>query len=360
MKRIGIVLIVVALLAGTVSCRTPLQYTVTLSSTPGGSVTAPGEGIFTYNFCTEVGLVATPETGYRFVEWLGSVSTIADVKSASTTISTVQSDYSITAYFERIASVQYNLTISSTAGGSVTVPGEGVFTRDEGTVVSLVATPAGGYQFVGWTGDVGTIANVSSTSTAITMNDNYSITANFEAIPADQYNLTISSTSGGSVTVPGEGVFTRDEGTVVSLVATPASGYQFVGWTGDVGTIADVSSTSTTITMNSHKSITAHFAAEPPSAPLNPHFEADKLEVEVGETVTFVNETTGGTPPYLAAAWDFDGDGIVDSTEAAQPGETVTWVYTAPGVYNVRLTIVDVDETLTEVAWFYVTVYSAA
>ena len=280
MKRIGIVLIVVALLAGTVSCRTPLQYTVTLSSTPGGSVTAPGEGIFTYNFCTEVGLVATPETGYRFVEWLGSVSTIADVKSASTTISTVQSDYSITAYFERIASVQYNLTISSTAGGSVTVPGEGVFTRDEGTVVSLVATPA--------------------------------------------------------------------------------SGYQFVGWTGDVGTIADVSSTSTTITMNSHKSITAHFAAEPPSAPLNPHFEADKLEVEVGETVTFVNETTGGTPPYLAAAWDFDGDGIVDSTEAAQPGETVTWVYTAPGVYNVRLTIVDVDETLTEVAWFYVTVYSAA
>ena len=37
--------------------------------------------------------------------------------------------------------VQYTLTltISSTAGGSVTAPGEGAFTCDEGTVVTLVA-----------------------------------------------------------------------------------------------------------------------------------------------------------------------------------------------------------------------------
>ena len=77
------------------------------------------------------------------------------------------------------ASESYTLTIASTAGGSVTVPGEGTFTYDEGTVVTLVATPDTGYQFVNWTGDVGTVANVNAASTTIAMNGNYSITANF-------------------------------------------------------------------------------------------------------------------------------------------------------------------------------------
>ena len=76
--------------------------------------------------------------------------------------------------------VEYNLTISSTAGGSVTTPGVGNFTYDKGTVVNLVATPSAGYyHFVNWTGDVGTIADVNDATTTITMNGNYSITAEF-------------------------------------------------------------------------------------------------------------------------------------------------------------------------------------
>ena len=63
-------------------------------------------------------------------------------------------------------------------------------------------------------------------------------------------DLTISSTGGGSVTTPGEGVFAYDEGTVVDLVAEAEEGYRFVEWTGDVGTIADVNAAAITITMN--------------------------------------------------------------------------------------------------------------
>ncbi|MGB5925313.1 MAG: leucine-rich repeat domain-containing protein [Dehalococcoidia bacterium] len=227
-------------------------YDLTISSTAGGSVTTPGEGTFTYDGGTIVNLVANPISGYRFVNWTGDVSTIANVNTASTTI-TMNGDYSITANF--IA--QYDLTISSTAGGSVTTPGAGTFTYDGGTVVNLVATPASGYRFVNWTGDVGTVANVNAPTTTITMNGDYSITANFIA----QYDLTISSTAGGSVTTPGEGISTYDEGTVVDLVATPDAGYRFVNWTGDVGTIANVSAASTTITMNGDYSITANFMA---------------------------------------------------------------------------------------------------
>jgi len=75
--------------------------------------------------------------------------------------------------------VQYDLTISSTEGGEVTTPGEGTFTYDAGTVVDLVAEAEEGYRFANWTGDVGTIANVYTASTTITMNDDHLITANF-------------------------------------------------------------------------------------------------------------------------------------------------------------------------------------
>jgi len=76
-------------------------------------------------------------------------------------------------------------------------------------------------------------------------------------------DLTTSSTEGGLVTTPGEGVFTYDEGTVVDLVAGANEGYRFVEWTGDVNNIADVYAAETTITMNGNYSITANFAVEP-------------------------------------------------------------------------------------------------
>ena len=78
---------------------------------------------------------------------------------------------------------QYALTISSTGGGSVIIPGEGIFTYEPGTVVDLVAITNTFYNFIKWTGDVGNIANVNAAATNITMNDDYSITANFNFGP---------------------------------------------------------------------------------------------------------------------------------------------------------------------------------
>ncbi len=152
-----------------------------------------------------------------------------------------------------------DLTTDSTAGGSVTDPGEGTFTYEKGTVVDLVATTDAGYQFVEWTGDVGTIADVNAATTTITMNGDYSITADFEEISSVQYDLSINSTEGGSVTTPGEGTFNYTVGIVVDLVATPDAGYRFVEWTGEVDTIADVNAAATNVTMNSGYSITASF-----------------------------------------------------------------------------------------------------
>jgi len=232
------------------------KVALTTSSTTGGSVTTPGEGAFLYNVGTVVNLAAEAEGGHSFVNWTGHVGTIADLNAASTTI-TMNGDYSITANFEELA--QYDLNTSSTAGGSITVPGEGTFTYHDGTVVDLVASANSGHYFVNWTGDMGTIADVNAPTTTITMNADYSVTANFEQIPSGKANLTTSSTVGGSVTNPGEGAFLYDVGAVVDLVAEAEQGYSFVNWTGDVGTIADANALSTTITMDGDYAVTANF-----------------------------------------------------------------------------------------------------
>jgi hypothetical protein len=75
---------------------------------------------------------------------------------------------------------EYNLTISSTAGGNVTSPGEGVYTYHAGSVVDIVGEPEEDYHFVNWSGDVDIIADVNAPATNITMHGNYTITANFE------------------------------------------------------------------------------------------------------------------------------------------------------------------------------------
>jgi hypothetical protein len=222
----------------------------------------PVEDIYYYHHGTVVDLAATPDAGYRFVGWTGGWDIIADVSAATTTI-TMSKDCAIRANFAEIPETpeipQYDLTISSTAGGSVNVPGEGTFTYDASTVLDLVAEPDSGYKFDHWSGDVTTIENVNGATTTITMNDDYSVVANFAQISLEQFTLTVSSTDGGSVITPGEATFTYDKGTVVNLETEPEEGYSFVVWIGDVDDVADRTAASTTITMNDNYSVTATF-----------------------------------------------------------------------------------------------------
>jgi uncharacterized protein YbdZ (MbtH family) len=323
MKRVSIFLVTVALIVAMAGC-VGIYYDLTISSTAGGSVTAPGEGVFTYPFCTEVSLVATPDSGYQFVNWTGDVQAVVDVNSASTIITSMDGNYSIVANFEQIPAQQFSLTTSSTTGGSATEPGEGTFLYDAGTVVSLVASPASGYYFVNWSGDVDTMANANSLSTTITMEGNYSITANFAQIPAGKFSLTTLSTAGGSVTEPGEGIFLYDAGTVVSLVASPASGYYFVNWSGDVDTMANADSLSTTIAMEGNYSITANFAQIPAGKfSLTTLSTAGGSVTEPGEGTflydagTVVSLVASPASGYRFADWTGDASTIADADSAS-------------------------------------------
>jgi subtilisin family serine protease len=291
------------------------QYHLTVSSTAGGSVTSPGEGTFIYYEGTVVNLVTESEDGYRLAIWSGDVDDVANVRAAATTI-TIKGDSAITANFEEIP--QYDLTVNSTAGGSVTDPGEGTFTYYEGTVVGLIAEPEEGYRLANWTGDVGHIANVRAAATTITIMGNSTIVANFEEIP--QYDLAVSSTAGGSVTGPGEGTFIYDDGTVVNLKAVADQGYRFVNWTGDVDDVADVQAATTTITIRGNSTITANFMVQydltidstdggSVSEPGEGTFACDE-----GTVVNLVAEAEDG---YRFVDWTGDVDTIADVEDAA-------------------------------------------
>ncbi|MFO7997234.1 MAG: GLUG motif-containing protein [Dehalococcoidia bacterium] len=310
LAMIGICLIMGALIVGMVACSADgngiESYTLTITSSSGGSVTEPGEGVFTCNKGKVVNLAVEPDEGYRFLHWTGNVETIADVDASMTDI-TMNSDCSIMAIFEETA--QYDLTISSTIGGLVTTPGEGRFTYHDGTVVNLVVEAEGEYYFVGWTGDVGTIANVDAIITTVTMYNDYEISANFEQIPSNQFALTISSASGGSVTMPGEATFVYDQGTVVNLVADPDDNHIFANWTGDVGTIANVNAATTTITMSGNYYITANFDIE--TSGICDWYDLDGVRNNLGGSYVLMNDLDSTTAGYeeLASSTANDGKG---------------------------------------------------
>jgi len=156
------------------------------------------------------------------------------------------------------AAINYTLTTSVQPTGSGTVsltpPGP---TYAQGTVVTLQANPSSGYTFSYWSGDV----SGTSPTIQITMNSNKTVTANFTPV-IRKYTLTTYVQPSGSGTIalsPSQPTAGYDEGTIVEVVATAASGYYFDHWSGD----ASGNTPSISVTMNSNKTITANFTLTP-------------------------------------------------------------------------------------------------
>jgi hypothetical protein len=125
-----------------------------------------------------------------------------------------------------------------TSAGTVAVLHIGSIAPAGGTV-AVVANAARGGAVVG-----DTIGAVTVTGTTI-------------PVQAVNYNLTTATTTGGTVTDPGIGVFSKS-GTA-NLVASANASWFFWKWTGDTGTIANPNAASTTIVMDAAKSVTANF-----------------------------------------------------------------------------------------------------
>ena len=121
--------------------------------------------------------------------------------------------------FNVVSPTNYTLTMQTVGQGTVQ-PGNATFIQ--GTIVNIVAIPAVGWSFLGWSGDVS-----GSGNTTVTMDGNMTVTATF-----------VRNTYSVVVNVVGQGFVGRNAtepyvyGQAISLTAFPQEGWGFSYWTG--------------------------------------------------------------------------------------------------------------------------------
>ena len=238
------------------------------------------------------------------------------------------------------------LTLSATAYGWVVDPGEGSFEYDRGTVVSIVAAAGSGSRFTGWTGTAvaaGKVANPSFADTTVTVDGDYTLQANFKLEDdPQQYELIVSASAGGSVSEPGEGVFSYGSATTISIAARAHSGYRFSRWTGtavNAGKVADPAAASTTVVVDSSYELRATFTPLSSSA-------LQVLAPNGGETLA-----AGSIFPIR---WLVQGDAEIVSIELTLD-EGSTWRHialcqAAASSYDWPIPSVDSDRCLIRIA----------
>jgi len=148
----------------------PLVVSVTTAGTGSGTVLMdPPSGV--YEPGTELELIAVPDEGHHFESWFGDVSGSDDTIS----IIVIQ-NMEIGANFS--APVMYTISIWNSSGniaGSVDLnPASSSY--PPGTIVTVTALPAAGYEFSHWGGDLN---GSNSNPDTLLMDDNKAIMVNF-------------------------------------------------------------------------------------------------------------------------------------------------------------------------------------
>ncbi|HNS33846.1 MAG TPA: hypothetical protein PKG83_01310 [bacterium] len=168
--------------------------------------------------------------------------------------------------------VRYNLTAEIEPAGSGTVAGTGSYLSGE--TVTVKATPATGWEFDHWTGDLASSVNPAT----VVMDSDKTITAVFTELPV-YYTLTVEVVGQGSV-IKNPDKTLYPEGEAVTLTAQADEGWGFDHWTGDLAGTDNPS----VITMDGNKEVDAAFSQEPPEE-----------EGEIIVDLTWANGTLGFT-----------------------------------------------------------------
>jgi hypothetical protein len=167
-----------------------------------------------------------------------------------------------------------NISASESPTGSGVITGAGAYPL--GSTASLIATANAGWGFVNWT----------EGGTPVSSNANYHFTATVDRTLVANFDLSWNVLTASyppyAGTVAGAGVYTN--GSVVTLIATPAHGFVFSSW-------SDGATTAThTFTAGSDVTITAFFDSAPDAVTFD--FDAAPLRASLPLDLT-VNGLTG-------------------------------------------------------------------
>lgn len=274
--------------------RTLNRYTLVITVIPTGAGTTVGQG--TYNYGSSVQATATPATGYNFTKWVldtGDVSkanplTGIDI-DGNRTVQAVftPKTYSISANAAYRVNESGDFTTGTTGG---TVSRGGTYTH--GDSVSLKATPATGYSFVGWyegANQVSTAETYTFTATSAR-----TLVGRFQR---NWYTITFSAGTGGTVSPTSARV---QYGGSAESTATANTGYTFTQWSDGTKT---EKLTVTNVTAN------ATYAA---SFGINAYvitYQAGTGVASVTPTSETVNHgsNAAGSTATVATGYNFDG-----------------------------------------------------
>lgn len=216
-----------------------------------------------YPLGTPVVLTAVAAPGSAFTGW----SECPSPSGQTCTVVSYQGGRGVTATFE-LSRLTLNVRSSGAGSGTVALsPGPftcaATCTRSfpGGTLVTLVATPAGGSRFVRWAG----CASAVDATCTVSGGGKKTVVALFA--PGRATTVTVQRTGGGTVsghpgaTIACAGTCTwrYAPGTIVTLTATPATGWSFGAWRG----CPSASGTTCTLTATGQRRVSATFVRSP-------------------------------------------------------------------------------------------------
>ena len=191
------------------------QETVTVLASPNNTAYGSVTGASTYTKGSQVNLIATANTGYRFINWTEENTIVCSEANYSFT---AKRDVNLIANFvvdeDTIAVSANNDKYGSVSGGG---------TYQKGKPVTLTATANNGYIFVNWT-ENGNVVSTDATY-SFPMENARTLVANFKP---KTFNVTVSASPSEGGTVEKSGSCEYD--TPVTVKATPAEGYRFLNW----------------------------------------------------------------------------------------------------------------------------------
>jgi hypothetical protein len=150
------------------------------------------------------------------------------------------------------------------------------------------------------------------------------------APPPPTYNLTITTTIGGTTT-PAPGTYSYTATSPVQVTAIPEANYIFEYW--ELDSVNVGSASPYTVLMDKNHTLKAVFSPIPP--PLSASISPLSASILVGQSVTFTSTVSGGYTPY-SYQWYLNGNPVSGATSASW-----TFTPTTSGIYYVHLKVTD-------------------